>query len=97
MSNLQNTQTDLEIQTRKSNIKNSLILALERTGNELKPLDNMVEDIYNEFYFLKDEEIQKAIRNGSLGIYGKMYRFSTQEVCIWIREYKKSKQPNLGI
>ena len=37
------------------------------------------------------EDIQKAIRSGSLGKYGRTYKFTIQEVCFWVREYLKEK------
>lgn len=36
---------------------------------------------------MNEDHILKAIRNGSLGRYGKTFKLSTQEICIWIREY----------
>jgi hypothetical protein len=54
----------------------------------------MIHDISTEFKTIELEEIQKAIRNGSLGKYGRTYKFSTQEVCIWIREYLEDKKNN---
>jgi hypothetical protein len=37
------------------------------------------------------KEINEAIRLGSLGKYGRTYKLNTQEVCMWIHEYLKSK------
>tara|TARA_R110002124_G_scaffold283449_2_gene459470 strand:- start:1188 stop:1334 length:147 start_codon:yes stop_codon:yes gene_type:complete len=31
-----------------------------------------------------------AIKKGALGEFGRTYRMSTQEVCIWINEHLKS-------
>jgi hypothetical protein len=57
----------------------------------------MINDISTEFPRLKDEDLKKAIRAGGLGKYGKTYRLSTQEVCIWIREYQKELKPKLAL
>jgi hypothetical protein len=68
-----------------------LLVAFERTATEPYDMQNMVKDVLTEFSNIKNDDITLAIRNGSLGKYGKTYKFSTQEVCIWIREYLKQK------
>lgn len=71
-------------------IATSLSVAAQRTGTELKDINRgMAIDIYNEFEELNENDIKKAIRNGSLGKYGFTYKLTTQVVCIWIREYLK--------
>ncbi len=72
-------------------LESSLILATERLNTELKdfPLENCIIDLNTEFENMKLEDITKAIKNGSLGLYGRTFIFSIQEVCFWIREYKK--------
>ena len=95
MSNLKITQQTSEkaIQTYKKSkdlIKNSVMLAFERTNTPVFDVENLIEDILIEFKGKDIELITKAIRNGSLGLYGKTYKLSTQEVCIWIREYAKT-------
>ena len=64
-----------------------MALAFERTATEPYNIDNMIVDVTTEFPKLSDDEFTKAIRNGSLGKYGKVYKLSTTEVCFWIREY----------
>lgn len=91
MNKLESFQQSQEIQTRTFNIQASLLVAFERTMTEPYNIDNMVKDIMSEFPRLKDNELTLAIRNGSLGKYGKTYKLSTQEVCIWIREFLKEK------
>ena len=70
---------------------------MERLGQDFKNIDNTINDIYDEFKNLLIKDIRQAIRNGSMGIYGKTFTLSTQEVCFWIREYLKTKKTNLGI
>lgn len=91
MNNLENFQQSQELQTRMYNLQTSLLVAFERTATEPYDMQNMVKDILTEFSNIKNDDITLAIRNGSLGKYGKTYKFSTQEVCIWIREYLKQK------
>lgn len=67
----------------------SLALASERTRCELKHPNNIIRDVFQEFSSMSAKDISEALKNGSLGLYGKTYKLSTQEVCIWIREYKK--------
>jgi hypothetical protein len=84
--------------TPNSNIKKSLIIALERTNTNPFDLTNMISDIQSEFSRISIEDIQKAIRKGGLGEYGITYKLSTQVVCFWIREYLKNKNNRtLGI
>lgn len=98
MNKLDNYQPSQELTTRISNVQASVLIAFERTLTEPYNIDNMVKDIVSEFPRINPEEIVKAIRNGSLGKYGKTYKLSTQEVCIWIREYLKEKNKvNIGI
>jgi hypothetical protein len=73
------------------NLQTSLLVAFERTATEPYDMQNMVKDVLTEFPNTKNDDITLAIRNGSLGKYGKTYKFSTQEVCIWIREFLKQK------
>jgi len=91
MNKLDNFQQSQGIQTRTFNIQTSLLVAFERTMTEPYNIDNMVKDILSEFPKLKDDDLTLAIRNGSLGKYGKTFKLSTQEVCIWIREFLKEK------
>jgi hypothetical protein len=69
----------------------SIVLASERVGSEWKDFTSYVVDIKQEFRFMTIEDIQKAIRSGSLGKYGRTYKFTIQEVCFWVREYLKEK------
>lgn len=51
----------------------------------------ILEAISEAFPTLRPEHIDKAIRKGSLGEYGKIYnRLTAQEICIWIRAYMES-------
>ena len=72
-------------------IKQSLILAIQRTELEPKSIDLITNDLITEFSNIPITDIQKAIRNGALGKYGVSYRFSSQIVCFWVREFIKEK------
>ena len=81
----------LEVQEIGFNLKPSLAIAIQRTEMKLKNIEETVEDIATEFRHLNLSEIKLALRNGSLGKYGRTYKLSTQEVCFWIREFIKEK------
>jgi hypothetical protein len=91
MSNLQKSQQPQELITRNYNIAQSIIVAMERTKTEPFDIQNMVVDISEEFKRVSVEDIQQGIKAGSLGKYGCSYKFCTQTVCVWIREYLKNK------
>ena len=69
----------------------SIVIAFERTGTEPFNIQPMIRDIEREFHYLTTEDKMKAIRNGGVGKYGRTYKLTTQEVCVWIREYIKEK------
>lgn len=96
--NLTTFQNKSDLTTPNCNIKQSLILALERTNTIAFDLSNMILDIQTEFSRVSEQDIQKAIRKGALGEYGITYKLSTQVVCVWIRKYLENKNKrNLGI
>lgn len=98
MNKLDNSHQLQETQIPISKLQASILIAFERTLTEPYNIENMVKDIISEFPKVKPEDVLKAIRNGGLGKYGKTYKLSTQEVCIWIREYVKEKNKvNIGI
>jgi hypothetical protein len=72
-------------------LNQSIAVAIERTKTEPFNIQPMAQDILSEFPKISNDEFTLAIRNGSLGKYGKTYKLSTQEVCFWIREYLKEK------
>ena len=88
------TKSDLTTQAFKNIevIKQSMALAFERTNLPVFDIDNLSNDILKEFENKDINLITSAIRNGSLGVYGRTYRMSTQEVCIWVREYLKTNK-----
>ena len=76
-------------------IKNKLVLALDRTGMtdvENHILDKISFDILQNFKEVKLSFLLEAINEGGLGKYGRTYRFSVQEICLWI--YSKLKINN---
>lgn len=91
MNNLQKLPQQQELQIRESSLNLSIAVAIERTKTEPFIIQPMVQDILSEFPKISNDDFTLAIRNGSLGKYGKTYKLSTQEVCLWIREYLKEK------
>ena len=76
-------------------LKTALVIAFDRLNLEPFPIDNMIRDIRACYPDVRTEIITQAIREGVMGVYGKTYRFSFQEVSIWIREnLKASKSEN---
>lgn len=81
---------DATIQHSKQVLKQAIAVAFDRTGTippEINVINAMVEDIFSEFPKLDELQIKKALRNGGLGMYGKTFKLTTQELCIWIRQY----------
>ena len=91
MNNLQKSPQQQELQIRESSLNLSIAVAIERTKTEPFNIQPMVQDIMSEFPRISNDDFTLAIRNGSLGKYGLTYKFSTQSVCFWIREYLKEK------
>ena len=77
-------------------LKGSLLKTELRTGKNLLNIDETMIDIKEEFKHLRADQIIKAIRNGSLGLYGSTYNLSTQQICMWIREYLKPRKSSTG-
>lgn len=94
-TNLNKSLIQLGIQERGYSIKPSLVLTMERTEQDLKNIDNIIDDICTEFPKLKIKTLKEILRLGSLGAYGKTYKLSTQEICYWIREYLKQNKSKL--
>ena len=92
---MENLPKNLEGKTRISNLQKSIAVAFQRTNTTPIDVLPMISDIETEFPKVTTETIQKAIRNGGLGIYGKTYgELSTQEICIWIRKETKGQRPS---
>jgi hypothetical protein len=85
-------KSDYTIQT-FNDVKLSVVVAFERTGTDVKNIENIVTDLMLEFSHVNTNDILQAIRNGGLGMYGKTYKLTTQEICIWIRTYLKDNSP----
>jgi hypothetical protein len=66
-------------------------LAFERTGISANVMqsDLIFNDIKTEYKDTPIEFIVEALRRGGLGYYGKTFKFSSQDACIWVREYLK--------
>jgi hypothetical protein len=91
-SNELEPKSDYTIQT-FNDVKLSVVVAFERTGTDVKNIENIVTDLMLEFSHVNTNDILQAIRNGGLGMYGKTYKLTTQEICIWIRTYLKDNSP----
>lgn len=73
-------------------IKKELVIALDRTGIgnvEENILDRISIAILQNFKDVNLSFLLEAINDGGLGRYGRSYRFSVQEICLWI--YSKLK------
>lgn len=81
----------------EDNIKLSLVVIMDRLNMQFKDINETILDISTEFNFMTIKQIREALRNGSLGKYGRTYKLSTQEVCFWIREYLKANKNKLGL
>ncbi len=76
-------------------IKKSLIIVMQRLNMDFYNIDLTIRDIIDEFKYLKIQQFREALRKGSLGNYGRTYKLSTQEVCVWIRSYLKDNKSKL--
>ena len=97
--NLQKLQTKSETANtnKKQDLLTALILAFERTRSEPFDVTGLMQDVLTEFSNINSDEIITALRLGGLGMYGRTFKLSTQEVCFWIRQYLKEKQTkNVG-
>ena len=62
---------------------------MERIDLVFSDVYGTIADIENNYSTIDTVKIKQAIKNGALGKYGRTYRLSTQEVCIWIDSYLK--------
>lgn len=72
------------------------MVAFNRVNVEPDRVLGIAEDIVKTFPSVNENDLVEAIRRGALGEFGRTYRMSTQEVCIWIREYIKSRIEKKG-
>lgn len=79
---------------RQVDLEKSLLFAFERTKTETFDVTGLIQDVLSEFPKLSGVDFILALRNGSLGMYGRTFKLSTQEICFWVREYIKSKNAN---
>ncbi len=81
-----------KLQEKEMKIKKELVIALDRTGItdiEENILDRISIAILQNFKDVPLDFLKEAINEGGLGKYGRSYRFSVQEICLWI--YSKLK------
>lgn len=76
-------------------IKKSLAIAIQRLDMQFNDIDKTSKDIYEEFQNSSLDTIRESIRKGSLGYYGRTFKLSTQEVCIWINQNIVSKRQKM--
>lgn len=94
----------LQLQFQKNTAYASEILAgaitkaLRRTDSYSEKFDikDAIEVILQEpeFKKLTLQNVVEALKKGGLGHYGKTYKLSTQEICIWLREFRKEVRYN---
>jgi hypothetical protein len=76
---------------KEKQLKTSLSLARKMVGcTEINKNYNLAKDIIDTFPDVHINTIIEVIGRGAKGMYGRTYRFSFQEVSIWIREYYKN-------
>lgn len=51
------------------------------------PAEAILTSIGNAFPGMKEEHIIQAMKNGMYGMYGRTWKLTPQEVCIWIRKH----------
>lgn len=83
------TEMTIKENNRKADLQDALFFAFERTKTAPFDVTGLVKDVLSEFPRLSGQDLIIALRNGGLGMYGRTFRLSTQEVCFWIREYIK--------
>ena len=72
----------------------AIALAMERTGTEFLDIKKTSVDIINSFPDVKIEMIVDAMKRGGLGEFGRTYKLTIQEICIWIRSVEGEKRRN---
>jgi hypothetical protein len=96
--NLQELQTKSEttktVNQRQQDLQNALLFAFERTKTEPFDVTGLIQDVLSEFPKAGGADFIIALRNGSLGMYGRTFKLSTQEICFWVREYLKQFEKN---
>lgn len=84
------TKLEDSIQTYEGKLPKSIVLAFQRVNIQPERVMGISDDIKRTFPKIEEKDLIEAIRRGALGEFGRTYRMSTQEVCIWIREHLKS-------
>ena len=97
MKELQKLQDSQDLDYLTNKVKVAVTVVYDRLESELSidKLNRIVSDVVSEFGELNVNLIVTALRNGSLGKYGKTYKLNIQEICIWIREYLKTDEAHL--
>jgi hypothetical protein len=85
----------LETETCEDEIRQSLLVAIQRVELNFKNIDLTISEISKEFNYVLLKDVIEAIRLGSFGKYGITYKLTTQTVSFWIREYLKSNKKPL--
>ena len=74
-------------QSYKGELEQSIVLAFERVNILPENVISIANDVRLAFPKYTTDELTTAIRKGSFGEFGRTYRMSTQEICIWVREH----------
>ena len=90
-NNLNKLLRQLDPMVLEDELKRSLVLVMQRLNTELPNVNDTIADIASEFPYLKLQDIINSLRKGSLGNYGRTYKLSTQEICVWIRKNTENK------
>lgn len=77
-------------------LSQSIVLAFKRVNVQPERVLDIAEDIVKTFPTIDEKDLIEAVKRGALGEFGRTYRMSTQEVCIWVREYIKSTSEKKG-
>lgn len=80
----------------KKLLKAEIVHAYRRTSSELDTdLDIIIQDLQSVFQKeISISSVINAIKKGSTGLYGRTYKMSFQEICVWVRCYKNDCKPN---
>lgn len=99
MDNLTQQQQNLEDSLNNCDemelIRASLILAFNRTGTDFNKdlANNIFYDVLEAHPTITLNEFLNSLKFGSLGKYGKTYKLTIQEACIWAKMYLDENRP----
>lgn len=83
------TKLENNIQTYEGRLPKAIVLAFQRVNVQPERIMGISDDVKRAFPKIEEKDLIEAIKRGALGEFGRTYRMSTQEVCIWVREHLK--------